>query len=244
MPYGSASVKRYILPLVAIALVAMSAAATDAHAQVPTLQLGARGSTLGLGPELTVGITRWIGVRSSYHALNFTRDFSSASANYSANPNFKGFDAFIDLHPFGGHFRLTGGLVSHTAALNLIGTPKAGTITVNDVDYPTSMAGDVVGKVTLPKQAQYAGLGFEPNLFGRSRFGIAFDIGALHQKVPTTTLSATGPLASDPGSAGQAFRAGSRTREAGRRHREATVDQVDAGGVADTAGAGKVVPTS
>lgn len=208
MPSTSRSVKRYILPLVAVSLVATAAVAPDAGAQVPSLQLGARGSTLGIGPELTVGITRWIGVRSSYHALNFTRDFTSENANYSANPNFKGVDAFLDLHPFGGRFRLTGGLVSHTAALNLVGTPKAGTININDVEYPTSLAGNVLGKVTLPKQGQYMGLGFEPKLFGSSRLGLAFDVGALHQKVPTTTLSATGPLASDPGSAGQAFRAG------------------------------------
>lgn len=204
----SRSTRRYILPVVGMTWLAIGATPTMANAQMPSLQLGARGSTLGLGPEVTLGITRWIGLRSSYHTLNLTREYSSDEANYALNPNFKGLDAFLDLHPFGGRFRLTGGIVSHTAALNLTGTPRSGTVTVDDVSYPTSLAGDVVGKVTLPKKGQYVGLGFEPRLFGRSRIGLAFDVGALHQKLPTTSLSATGPLASDPGVAGQTFRSG------------------------------------
>lgn len=189
-----------------VAALLSALAATPSAAQLPSIQLGARGSTMGYGPEVTLPLGRVVGVRVAYHTLAFGRDFENADASYRIEPSFKGTSWFLDLHPFRGKFRLSGGLVSHTARVDLAATPVAGTITLDDVDYSTADAGTVKGSVRFPASARYVGMGWGPSLKGTRRFGVAFDVGVLNQAEPTTTLTATGRLMTDPGPAGQSFR--------------------------------------
>lgn len=196
---------RTLLPLVGATALVLSAASVDAQA---TVQLGVRGSSLGYGPEVTVGLNKKVAVRAAYQMLDITRDYTDDKATYEINPNFKGVQAFVDVHPFGGKFRLSGGLVSHTAELNLTGVAKtSGTFSFNGVDYTTTQVGNVIGKVAFPKTSPYVGLGFGPNLTGKGRVGLAFDVGVLKQGSPETTLRVTGPLATDATVVGTTFRA-------------------------------------
>jgi hypothetical protein len=199
------SLSRRFLPLAGATAVALFASSVRAQ---PSMQLGVRGSSLGYGPEVTVGLNRAIAVRAAYQTLDITRDYTDDKATYQLNPSFKGVQGFVDVHPFGGTFRLSGGLVSHTAELNLSGVAKAsGTFSFNGVDYTTTQVGNVIGKVALPKQSPYAGFGWGPSLAGKGRVGMAFDVGVLKQDTPVTTLGVTGPLASDATIVGTTFRA-------------------------------------
>lgn len=199
------SVSRTFLPLLGATAVALFASTVGAQASV---QLGVRASVLGYGPEVTVGVNRKIAVRVAYQTLDITRDYTDDKAIYQLKPSFKGVQAFVDVHPYNGKFRLTGGLVSHTAELNLTGVAKSsGTFSFNGVDYTTTQVGNVIGKIALPKQSPYAGFGWGPSLGGKGRVGVAFDLGVLKQGTSETTLRVTGPLATDATVAGTTFRA-------------------------------------
>ncbi len=196
--------RTYQPPLGATAIV-LFASSLGAQASV---QVGVRASDIGYGPEVTVGVNQKIGFRAAYQTLDITRNYSDDKANYQLKPSFKGVQAFVDVHPFSGKFRLTGGLVSHTAELNLTGVAKSsGTFSFNGVDYTTTQVGNVIGKIAFPKQSPYAGLGWGPRLAGKGRVGVAFDLGVLKQGTPVTTLRVSGPLATDAFAVGTTFRA-------------------------------------
>jgi hypothetical protein len=199
------SLSSRFLPFASATAIALFASSVGAQ---PSVQLGVRGSSLGYGPEVTLGLNRTIAVRAAYQTLDITRDYTDDKATYQLNPSFSGVQGFVDVHPFNGKFRLSGGLVSHTAELNLSGVAKAsGTFSFNGVDYTTTQVGNVVGKVALPKQSPYAGFGWGPSLTGKGRVGVAFDVGVLKQDTPVTTLGVTGPLANDATIVGTTFRA-------------------------------------
>lgn len=198
-------VSRSFRPLLSALALSLAASAAGAQASVHG---GVRVSSLGYGPELTVGLNKKIAVRAAYQTVELTRDYTDDKATYELTPSFKGVQGFVDVHPFGGKFRLSAGLVSHTAELNLTGVAKAtGTFSFNGVDYTTTQVGNVIGKVALPKQSPYAGFGWSPSLVGKSRVGVAFDAGVLKQSTPETTLRVTGPLATDATVVGTTFRA-------------------------------------
>jgi hypothetical protein len=199
------SLSRRFLPLASAAAVALFASSVSAQ---PSLQLGVRGSSLGYGPEVAIGLNRVIAVRAAYQTLDITRDYTDDKATYQLNPSLNGVQGFVDVHPFSGKFRLSGGLVSHTAELNLSGVAKAsGTFSINGVDYTSTQVGNVIGKIALPKRSPYAGVGWGPSLAGKGRVGVAFDVGVLKQEAPVTTLGVTGPLATDATVVGTTFRA-------------------------------------
>ena len=92
-------------------ILALLVVATPAHAEIG---MGAtvKGGTLGVGFDLTYPIIdEFLNVRLGYNNLSFIKHGQEISGvNYNIETDFNNVPLLLDVHPFRGEFRLTGGL--------------------------------------------------------------------------------------------------------------------------------------
>jgi hypothetical protein len=134
--------------------------------------LAARASTLGLGAELSFRAAQNIGIRLGGNYLEFSRDEVIEDIAYHVTPHFENGTAILDLHPFGGSFHFSGGLLLNYNEGELVAT-LAHDIVIGGTTYTPAEVGSLTGTVTFRKTAPYLGLGFA----GRSRIAFLFDLG-------------------------------------------------------------------
>jgi hypothetical protein len=167
------------------ALVALGATAGAAQ-----VGLAVRASTLGVGGELSIRPSRYLGLRIGGNYLTFTRTATIESIDYDVTPRLQSGMAIAELHPFGSAFHLAGGVVwnsnegSVAARLN-------GPITIAGQTYQPGMVGSLTGVVDYKERyAPYAGLGFG----GRGRVSLLFDLGVVFSGYPRVALTGSSNL--------------------------------------------------
>jgi hypothetical protein len=178
--------------IVALALAPLLFAATV------TAQVGVSGhiGTLGVGADLGIGVSRMIGLRAgvnvqpwepkqTFEDVEFTLDLASPS-----------YMAVIDLHPAGGSFRVTGGAVYFSREHEIRGTPTE-SIDIGGQSYSPTEIGTLAGTFDTKGVAPYAGIGFG-RIAGRRGVGFTLDLGVAFQGEPAVSLTASGPIASQP----------------------------------------------
>lgn len=108
-----------------------------APSQAAVLGIGVTGKagTTGLGADLTVPlISNWVNLRGGYNNLSyFSTSVTFDGIKYSGDMEFQDAPLFLDVHPFGGSFRVSGGVywLDHDAIL----TATAPSITVGSTPY-------------------------------------------------------------------------------------------------------------
>jgi hypothetical protein len=150
------------------------------HGQVG---LAARASTLGLGAELSFRAGRNVGIRLGGNYLQFTRQGTVKDIDYNITPHFENGTAILDLHPFGGAFHLSGGILLNYNDGEMVAT-LAHDITIGGNPYTPQEVGSLTGTVTFKKTAPYVGFGFA----GRSRIALLFDLGIGFTGKPSVDL--------------------------------------------------------
>ena len=83
------------------------------------LAISGKVGTLGLGGELTTGITTNINARVGLNMLDFDYDNEIEGVDYDIGFDFSSFSALLDWYIFEGSFRISGGLVSMKHELGL-----------------------------------------------------------------------------------------------------------------------------
>ena len=96
-----------------LAAFAALAAPPAVSAELGRVAFGVKAGTLGVGAEASVGITRHIAVRAGLNRFNLERDQEFGNIDYRLTPRLRSLTALLDLHPFGGAFRLSGGIISN-----------------------------------------------------------------------------------------------------------------------------------
>jgi hypothetical protein len=176
-------------------------------AQAEGVALGARFGTPGFGIEATAGITKGVNVRAgaNFGGLSYTTPINLSSRNVAADIDFnadlrlRSFVGLIDLHPGGGGFRFTGGIVRNNNRITLDATVTA-SVTINNQVYS---AADVAG-ITADTQlgghwVPYAGIGYGNPVRSDKRVTFLLDIGVFFQGQPSVVLQARGVAAGTPG---------------------------------------------
>ena len=159
--------------------------------------IGFKTSLLGFGGDFAVPVTRRSNVRFGFSAFNYSRGFDKDGVSYSGKLGLSSVQALYDIFPFGGGFHLSpGALLYNGNQLSGKATVPGGqSFSLGGTDYvsdPTSpLSGN--GKLAFSKAGPMFLLGWG-NLARRSErhFGMTFDIGAVYQGVPRTTLSFAG----------------------------------------------------
>lgn len=181
----------------AVAALAFIVAAPSAKAQIPGLPLhvgvGAVGSTLGLGGDVSVGLGSHIVVRAARTAGSIGVDQTLQSQAYNLFFKADNRAFMVDIHPFGGGLYVSAGKVQNHSTLRLTGTPTNGTYTVNGQSYAADSVGTLVGAIRLPEQPTFFGLGWDHTFGNAWPTSLTTRLGVLHQDKPGLDLSATGP---------------------------------------------------
>ena len=148
----------------------------------PGLALGPKFGTTGLGLEMTFGVNPYLNLRSGFNYGSFTWGQEFGNVDYDADLTMTSVPLLLDVHPFGGHFRLTGGLYLQPGTkADLDATPseptQIGSHTYNP-DTIGTLNGEIeVGDVLTP----YLGIGFGNTVGEDQLLTLTLDIGVIFQ---------------------------------------------------------------
>ncbi|OQX12925.1 MAG: hypothetical protein BWK76_16985 [Desulfobulbaceae bacterium A2] len=169
-----------------------------AQAQSPGFSLGVKAGTLGAGLEGNLELSEWCGLRLGANAMQFSMNETVDNVDYDADLRLRNATALLDLYPFQGVFRLTGGVMYNANEFELEGRSSIPAV-INGHAYTPAELGTLSGKAEFNSWAPYAGLGWSSRLGEEAGWGVAFDLGVVFQGHPqVTSLSASGTYANNP----------------------------------------------
>lgn len=163
-------------------------------AQASDFGASARVGLLGAGAELNYQMTDHLGLRLQGHNYSFSEDIEEDGIDYSGSLDLSTFGLVLDLHPFGGSFRLTAGAYSN--GNELTGDASgSGDYEIGDETF-TSVPTDPV-RLDLSVElgdsvAPYVGFGWGSSPERERGFMFSLDLGALISGSPNVSLNASG----------------------------------------------------
>ncbi len=147
--------------------------------------ISVRAGTLGVGGELSIRPSRLIGLRAGGNYFSVTRSATIEGIAYQLQAELKNGTAILDLHPFGGSFHLSGGVVWNSNQ-GAVQAQLTGPVTIGAQTYQPAEIGALTGLVNYSERyAPYAGLGFG----GRGRVSFLFDLGVVFSGFPQVSLT-------------------------------------------------------
>jgi hypothetical protein len=155
---------------------------------------GPRFGTLGLGGEAAVSLSRHLAVRTGFNYFSLSRDEDIEGITYDLTPRLQTMPLLLDLHPAGGAFRLSTGVIingNQAAGDGIVGQ----SVFIGDNEYTSADVQSLTGKVAFRRVAPYAGFGFNGALMGQGRAGFEFDFGVMFHGHPRASLQAATTLA-------------------------------------------------
>lgn len=160
-------------------------------AQADGFALGVKASTLGAGVEVTTNLVpMMLNGRIQLNGYNYSTTVNQTDVSYDAKLKLFSVGALADFYPFGGKFRLTGGVYYNGNKLDITGVPNAAASFVfNGRTYTAAQIGTVHGRMDFNKVAPYVGIGWGDAVSGGSPLGLGVDIGVLYQGKPKTSIS-------------------------------------------------------
>ena len=150
--------------------------------------------TTGLGADLTVPlIPNWVNLRAGYNFGELRPSITYGGINYKADMRFESLPLLIDIHPFHGNFRITGGVYLNKNEMDLSTIVDASTVGLGGVPPGTNVT--LNADVSWSKDyAPYFGIGYgnaaDANVLDLPiALGLSIDLGAYYQGSPTVILT-------------------------------------------------------
>ncbi|HUF50697.1 MAG TPA: hypothetical protein VMN60_07690 [Longimicrobiales bacterium] len=179
--------RKFLIAAVAVLVVPIAAPAQS-------LGVSARAGSLGIGGELSLGLTGRLAVRGGIGVLPFEVNRSYSDVDYTIEPTSPLANVGIDFYPGLGGLHIGGGLLLVSQPTTLTGE-YTGTVDIGGRTYTGAEVGTLTGELDHGSSAPYLLLGF-----GRhtgAGFGFFADLGAAFMKDPALTLEASGPAANN-----------------------------------------------
>jgi hypothetical protein len=184
----------YSIAASAIALLTVSPAFAQQDAS--GFQFGVTAGSLGVGPEAGFRVSPLFGVRASASFLDVSHDFDVDDIDYNGKVKLESYGAMLDLYPFKGGFRLSGGFRIDKNRVNLTATPS-NSVTVGDATFTPAQIGTLSGQVDADDFVPVVTVGYAGGLTKGVKFGV--DAGVMFQGKPVAqNLRATGSFATNP----------------------------------------------
>jgi len=181
-------------------MLALSANAALAQDTGPRITAAVTAGTLGIGPELGLRLSDRLGMRANATFLNFGGDFSSDDVDYHGDVKLNSYGMMVDVYPFGGGFRVSGGARINRNRVNVLATPT-GAVEIGDTTYTAAQIGTLAGRADVKKFAPALTFGWGSGNHKGFMFG--FEGGVLFQGAARLgTFTASGTASAD-----QRFRA-------------------------------------
>lgn len=185
----------------ALTAILLAFAASPGAAQVA---LGAKAGTLGVGAELTVGLSRQLNTRLGVNGFEYTERREASDIEYDGEASLRTATALLDWHPGGRGFRLTGGIVYNDTEVTGNSLPPAsGVYDLGGVPVPVSILGTLDAKADFDPVVPYVGLGWGNAVAEGKKVGFFFDLGVIFQGEAdvelTPDIPANSPINTTPG---------------------------------------------
>lgn len=128
-------------------VVAAVLAGMAANAQAATFALVPQVGLAGVGATVQWGFTPYLALAAGYTALDYSvKDVKTDQATYNGDLSLRNPQVFLNWAPFGGHFRLSAGVVNQQSNFDLTASnftdPSAAPVSAVNIkaDYPSSLA--------------------------------------------------------------------------------------------------------
>jgi len=168
----------------------LAAHAASAH------EIYAKAGFPGVGAGYAHSLNEHFGVQADFTtAGTISRNGVAGQLRYDADLKADQLGVYGNWFPFGGSFRLSGGLHSRTLEVSANGrATQSGTITIGNIEIPYGDATDSVqARVEWPKVAPYLGIGWGHHAHHEQGFGFIADLG-LSFGSPKTELTISADL--------------------------------------------------
>jgi len=181
--------KRCSLMILLLALAGLSS-----RAQAADLAVGAKVGTLGLGLEATVNLVPMVAnIRLQGNLFNYNTTITETNVTYDGQLKLGSVGLLADIYPFASKFRITGGLYYNGNKLEL-NSQQAGVVVVGGNAY---LNPNIRTTIDFNQVAPYIGIGWGDAISSGSPFGFSFELGALYQGTPNSTVIAPGIAPAD-----------------------------------------------
>lgn len=206
-PMGQAVMKR-LLGAAALGTTALGATSAWAQAEARSdegrFSIGVTAGTTGVGPRLGYRLNEVFGVRAEASFLGLDHSFTSGGINYDGHASLRSGGVILDIHPFGGGFRLSAGARINGNKGRVRAVPN-GPTKIGDLVFTPDQIGTITGRADVRDFAPQVTIGYGGRLTKGLNFTI--DAGALFQgPVRIRDFTSTGTLATDPTIAGSTYR--------------------------------------
>lgn len=174
-----------------IAMAAL-AAGSGLAAAVADAQVAISGSigTTGGTAEAKVKVAPILAIRGGYNYFQYEADDTYDDIAYQGDLDLSTAGAFLDLHPFGNAFMLTGGAYFGEKTLDLFATPTAN-VEIGNQTFTPAQVGTLNMKGDLEDTAPFLGLGWDSS-FDTKGLSFRFIAGAMFTGTPDVSLTASG----------------------------------------------------
>jgi hypothetical protein len=152
--------------------------------------------TQGIGLEVAKAINQYFVLRSGGNYATYSGSNSVNKADFSYDANILNSNALLDVHPYGGGFRVSGGAYFSPDSVKFSANPTSN-ITIGNATYTPSEAGTVKGKIEGSKIAPYAGIGYSRAFADDGNWFFDADLGVKLNDI-NSHIEANGALATDP----------------------------------------------
>ncbi|MEO0450496.1 MAG: hypothetical protein AAFZ74_09310 [Pseudomonadota bacterium] len=154
--------------------------------------------TLGGTVEGQFQLNDYFQLRAGANYLSFDETIDVDEISYDGELDFSGFGAFVDVHPLGNSFFITGGAYAGGKDIDLIASSDVavdiGGVTLTPAEY-----GRLEGDVSFEDIAPFVGLGFDTTFEGNGSWGFNLMAGAAFFGSGDVTLDAVGgTLSNEP----------------------------------------------
>lgn len=161
--------------------------ARDAEGSAGGVGLTVKLGTLGGGLEATVGASDYLGFRFGFNMMSAGPSIERDEGTINTDLDWLSYGALVDLHVFGGGFRVTGGGLINKNKFKL-SADLSESVTLDGEHYELS---DLSGQVTFGELAPYVGIGYGNAVGADGRWHFACDFGVMFQGEPKVEASAT-----------------------------------------------------
>ncbi|WP_234149643.1 hypothetical protein [Sphingobium sufflavum] len=144
-------------------------------------RVGVTGGTLGIGPEVAYRLNDRLGVRANATFLSVSHSFDSDGLNYDGNVKLGSGGVMLDVFPFKGGFRISGGVRINGNKAHAIARPSNsnGSYTIGLNTYTATEIGTLRADTELNDVAPILTVGYGGGTSSGFTFGV--EAGALFQ---------------------------------------------------------------
>ncbi|WP_242116104.1 hypothetical protein [Sphingomonas lacusdianchii] len=160
-----------------------------------TFSAAVAAGSLGIGPEIGWRLSDHVGIRGGANFLNVSASFEPEDVSFDGKIKLNSFGAMVDVYPFGGNFRLSGGARINNNEIGLAATPNVD-VEINGNEYSPQEVG-TLSTSAAPKKFSPA-LTFGWSGKNRRGFMVGVESGVLFQgSFKIDPLTSTGTARND-----------------------------------------------